>query len=234
MTLFHIYFFTMLYITGRTIDMRKIIILFFLCFVTFLSIPKTHAANEIDFEELFNQHQSVMLIIHPVTGDIYYANQAAVSFYGYQRETLLSMSIDDINILTPEEIYSERQKAFAEARNFFVFKHRIASGEIRTVYVHSYPIEIGDETYLYSLIVDETTYLAQQDTERLLNYLVIGILAAGIIVTLGLVTIFNKKNKALRQSEERFKALHNASFGGITIHDQGVIVVCNQGLSDLT
>ena len=117
----------MLYITGRTIDMRKIIILFFLCFVTFLSIPKTHAANEIDFEELFNQHQSVMLIIHPVTGDIYYANQAAVSFYGYQRDVLLSMSIDDINTLTPEEIYSERQKSFAEARNFFVFKHRIAS-----------------------------------------------------------------------------------------------------------
>ena len=214
--------------------MRKIIILFFLCFVTFLFIPKTHAANEIDFEELFNQHQSVMLIIHPVTGDIYYANQAAVSFYGYQSDVLLSMSIDDINTLTPEEIYSERQKAFAEARNFFVFKHRIASGEIRTVYVHSYPIEIGDETYLYSLIVDETTYLAQQDTERLLDYLVIGILAFGIVVTLGLVTMFNKKNKALRESEERFKALHNASFGGITIHDQGVIVACNQGLSDLT
>ncbi|MEE4164704.1 MAG: PAS domain S-box protein, partial [Desulfocapsaceae bacterium] len=38
----------------------------------------------------------------------------------------------------------------------------------------------------------------------------------------------------LRESEERFRTLHNASFGGIAIHDMGVILDCNQGLSDLT
>ena len=40
--------------------------------------------------------------------------------------------------------------------------------------------------------------------------------------------------KSLLESEARFKALHNASFGGITIHDKGVILDCNQGLSDIT
>lgn len=40
--------------------------------------------------------------------------------------------------------------------------------------------------------------------------------------------------KALEESEARFKALHNASFGGIAIHDKGVILDCNQGLSVLT
>ena len=40
--------------------------------------------------------------------------------------------------------------------------------------------------------------------------------------------------KLLQESEERFKALHNASFGGITIHDKGIILDCNQGLSDIT
>lgn len=38
----------------------------------------------------------------------------------------------------------------------------------------------------------------------------------------------------LRESEERFKALHNASFGGIAIHDQGLILDCNQGLSEIS
>ncbi|MBN1968660.1 MAG: PAS domain S-box protein [Candidatus Delongbacteria bacterium] len=38
----------------------------------------------------------------------------------------------------------------------------------------------------------------------------------------------------LKDSEERFKALHNASFGGITIHDKGVIIDCNHGLSEIT
>lgn len=41
-------------------------------------------------------------------------------------------------------------------------------------------------------------------------------------------------DQALRESEERFRALHNASFGGIAIHDKGVIVDCNQGLSEIT
>ncbi len=40
--------------------------------------------------------------------------------------------------------------------------------------------------------------------------------------------------QSLRESEERFRALHNASFGGIAIHDKGVIVECNLGLSLMT
>jgi PAS domain S-box-containing protein len=38
----------------------------------------------------------------------------------------------------------------------------------------------------------------------------------------------------LAESTERFKALHNASFGGIAIHDRGKILECNQGLSEMT
>ncbi|HRX12566.1 MAG TPA: PAS domain S-box protein, partial [Draconibacterium sp.] len=40
--------------------------------------------------------------------------------------------------------------------------------------------------------------------------------------------------KALLESETRFKALHNASFGGIVIHDKGKILDCNQGLATMT
>jgi PAS domain S-box-containing protein len=40
--------------------------------------------------------------------------------------------------------------------------------------------------------------------------------------------------ESLSESEARFKALHNASFGGIAIHDKGIILDCNQGLSDIS
>ena len=38
----------------------------------------------------------------------------------------------------------------------------------------------------------------------------------------------------LKESEIRFKALHNASFGGIAIHEQGLVLECNDGLSKLS
>ncbi len=40
--------------------------------------------------------------------------------------------------------------------------------------------------------------------------------------------------QSLKESEERFKILHNASFGGIAVHEKGIILECNQGLSDIT
>ena len=43
-----------------------------------------------------------------------------------------------------------------------------------------------------------------------------------------------QSEEKLKESEERFKALHDASFGGITIHDKGLILECNQGLADIT
>lgn len=38
----------------------------------------------------------------------------------------------------------------------------------------------------------------------------------------------------LQESEERFKALSDATFGGVIIHDQGTILECNQGLTEMT
>ncbi|MBP1673260.1 MAG: histidine kinase [Bacteroidetes bacterium] len=43
-----------------------------------------------------------------------------------------------------------------------------------------------------------------------------------------------KINSELTESEQRFKALHDASFGGIAIHKNGIIIECNYGLSDIS
>ncbi len=42
------------------------------------------------------------------------------------------------------------------------------------------------------------------------------------------------RTRELEESEQRFKVLHNASFGGILIHDKGHILDCNQGLSEIS
>ncbi len=47
--------------------------------------------------------------------------------------------------------------------------------------------------------------------------------------------VFRKKaENELKDSKERFKALHDASFGGIAIHDKGIILDCNQGLAEIS
>jgi PAS domain S-box-containing protein len=56
------------------------------------------------------------------------------------------------------------------------------------------------------------------------------------VVADGIGEAVHRKNaeEALKESEERFKSLHNASFGGIAIHDKGVILDCNLGLSEIS
>lgn len=49
-----------------------------------------------------------------------------------------------------------------------------------------------------------------------------------------LLKTLQRRELALRESEARFRALHDASFGGIAIHENGVNIDCNQALADLT
>jgi PAS domain S-box-containing protein len=48
------------------------------------------------------------------------------------------------------------------------------------------------------------------------------------------ITERKKIEEDLRESEARFRTLQEASFGGIGLHDKGLIIDCNQGLSDIT
>ncbi|AUD63761.1 hypothetical protein BK010_09215 [Tenericutes bacterium MO-XQ] len=221
--------------------MKKVLVTILLL-ISFLQIGFTiYAIDDIDYEELFDNHQSIMLIINPINGDIYYANQAAVDFYGYPLETLLEMNIDQINTLTPEEIAEERLKALAEERNFFIFEHRLADGDIKTVYVYSYPVEIQGETYLYSIVIDQTAFVITQNRNKALIITIITLMGVAVAVT-SFLAFRNKKskneiseiNKTLYESEQRFKILHDASFGGLLIHDQGIILDCNEELSKIT
>ena len=56
----------------------------------------------------------------------------------------------------------------------------------------------------------------------------------GVVLVFSDVSDKYRAELALRDSEKRFKALHEASFGGISIHEKGIILDCNLGLSQLT
>jgi two-component system cell cycle sensor histidine kinase/response regulator CckA len=117
------------------------------------------------FRLLFQKHTAVMLLVDPDTGQIVDANAAAERFYGYPSGELRRMHIEDINTLSEEEVRSIRFKTLREDRNYFVFPHRLANGDIRTVEVHSSPIQTEEKVLLFSIIHDITE--RKQAEERL-------------------------------------------------------------------
>ncbi|MBZ0276858.1 MAG: PAS domain S-box protein, partial [Anaerolineae bacterium] len=112
--------------------------------------------SESRYRQMFETNRAVKLLIDPKTGCIMDANQAAVDFYGYDRERLKSMCIQNINTLSPEEVKAEMERARSQKKDIFAFRHRLASGEIRDVEVFSSPVVVQDKQYLYSIIMDVT------------------------------------------------------------------------------
>jgi len=108
------------------------------------------------YQALFNNHKAIQLLIDPEDGVIVESNKAASEFYGYDAETLRGMHISDINTLSPELIALEMEKARAQKRNQFLFRHRLADGTIRDVEVYSGPIELDGRSLLYSIVFDVT------------------------------------------------------------------------------
>ena len=110
--------------------------------------------SERKFRMFFNEHNAVKLLIDPGTGNIMDANKSAKAYYGYRDIT--AKKIQDINQLSEGEVKHEMEEAFFKNKNYFHFQHKLASGEIRDVEVHSTPLEVNERKLLYSIIHDIT------------------------------------------------------------------------------
>jgi diguanylate cyclase (GGDEF)-like protein/PAS domain S-box-containing protein len=114
------------------------------------------------YYKLLQSQSKAMLLIDPITGNIVDANKAAVKYYGYEKDKLLSLRIHNINTLSENEIEEEMMLAKNEKRDFFQFIHRLANNEKREVEVHSFPIEVGKRKLLFSIIHDISDKLKQK------------------------------------------------------------------------
>jgi PAS domain S-box-containing protein len=112
--------------------------------------------SERQFRAMFENHRSVMLLIDPDTGAIVRANKSAENYYGFLTENFSGMTIHRINQLPKEKIAEAMAKAKAEKYNCFYFSHRLESGEIRNVEVHSSPIPFRGQMVLFSIVHDIT------------------------------------------------------------------------------
>ncbi|MFH0735525.1 MAG: PAS domain S-box protein [bacterium] len=105
------------------------------------------------YKGLFENSSAVMLLFDNETYYIVDANLAAEKFYGYSLEQFRKIKIT--NLIAVEEKFSNiKMEEFVLGNS--IFKHKLASGQIRDVEVYCSPIEIEKKQFTYSIVQDIT------------------------------------------------------------------------------
>ena len=145
---------------------------------------KTSALSQSEqrFRSIFEKNHSVMMIIDPHSGRIVSANPAASSYYGYTPDEFLHILISDINCMPPARIAEQMQAAEKESRNYFLFEHKLKSGEHRQVEVYSTPIPTNDGSVLFSIIHDVTERVKAEARLRISDQALMAI-SQGVVVS---------------------------------------------------
>ncbi|NWJ39931.1 MAG: PAS domain S-box protein [Geothrix sp.] len=128
--------------------------------------------SEQRYHTLFDNNHAIKMLIDPSDGSIVDANPAAIRFYGWSRDQLQGMNINEINTLPSDQLQSAIGSAAGIFQDYFEFVHRRADGSLRNVDVYSGPIVIEGRTLLYSIIHDTTDRVrAVEANARLLHIL---------------------------------------------------------------
>ncbi len=121
--------------------------------------------SEKKYRYFFENNDAIILFVNPKNGKIIFVNNAASNFYGYSKKQLEELNVNDINTLPPEEIRAKMAEAGLKKQNYFVFKHKLANGEIRDVEIYQSKLHINNQD-IFSIIVHDIT--ERKQTEVLL------------------------------------------------------------------
>lgn len=126
-----------------------------------LEYENMHQGNM--YRSFFKRNKSAILLVDAANSNIVDANEAACKYYGWSFEELTSKKMCQINALPDEEMKVEIQKAAEEKRDYFSFKHRLESGEIRDVEIDSGQMVLNSQNFTYYIIHDVTEHKIVED-----------------------------------------------------------------------
>jgi PAS domain S-box-containing protein len=133
---------------------------------------EARGASEARYRQIFERSTTVNLVLDVGSMRMVDANPAAVMFYGWPREELIGKPVAEITALPEAVVRDMIDAAEGERRNFFVSRHKLRSGVVRDVEVHSSPFELDGRRVLFSIVHDITDRLRaeRQLVESEANY----------------------------------------------------------------
>ncbi|MFZ2961346.1 MAG: PAS domain S-box protein [Candidatus Ozemobacteraceae bacterium] len=115
---------------------------------------REHLKEEALFNQFFEHNCAIKLLIDPHNGKIEDANSAAEIFYGYPKNIICSMNINDINHFGSKEAAPKSNNKAYKPKTRCILFHRIASGELCEVEVFSSNITYRGRDLLLSIVHD--------------------------------------------------------------------------------
>jgi PAS domain S-box-containing protein len=115
------------------------------------------------YQQMFESHSAVCLLVNPRTGRIEDANPAAAAFYGYSLDQLKSLGLNHISTMESSDLARSMEQVATQPRSAFAAHHRLASGEVRDVDVYASPIDTPEGRFHYAIVIDVT---GKRATER--------------------------------------------------------------------
>jgi PAS domain S-box-containing protein len=140
------------------------VILSIIDFTNLQIAEKELRSSEARFRSIFENNHSIMLLIDPENGRFIDVNQAALDYYGYSFDKFTGgMSVYDINLESREETDKNLKKVKATDKEYFTFKHRLSTGEIRDVEIYTGQLQYEAKTVFLSIVHDITETLKNRE-----------------------------------------------------------------------
>lgn len=119
------------------------------------SANKTLSSREALFSGMFDRHIDIMLLVDPRSQIILKANQAAVRFYGCQREELEGRRLADFEVHTVNG--SGQKRSHGEIfHHTYETRHQLPNGQTREIEIRSSRIIVEGNEILYCVIQDHS------------------------------------------------------------------------------
>lgn len=125
--------------------------------------------SEERYRLLFHGNKAPALLVEGGSGSIRDANEAALSFYGYPAQAMLSLTLADLDVMPALELLPSLGKA-ALAEGGIPSRHRLGSGELRDVETYVSSINVNGTGHFHCVVIDVTERrLAEERTRKALE-----------------------------------------------------------------